>query len=122
MRSVWFKHDVMLFSRSNWPRHRPWCFIFLAGTLGSALWYFAASRGQPVWPGGSSLPGFTFGVIGSLVIIFEFSYWTHRKKNESQVPPPGSSLCAHIWLGLLTLPLVWFHSGQRLGGWLSTVL
>jgi hypothetical protein len=29
---------------------------------------------------------------------------------------------AHIWLGLLTVPLILYHSGLRFGGWLTTVM
>lgn len=112
----------MLLSGPNWPPHRPWFLLFLAGTLGSAAWFFTAALGEPVWPGGSSLSGFTFGIVGGVIILFEFLLWLRKKKRVWRVGRAQTWLRAHIWLGLLTVPVLWFHSGQRLGGWLSMVL
>lgn len=112
----------MLFSGRNWSPHRPWFVIFLLGTIGAIAWFVAASLGQSAWPGGSSLPGFTFGVAGGLIIVFEFLLWVRKKKRVWRVGRAQTWLRAHVWLGLLCVPLLWLHSGQRFGGLLSTVL
>ena len=56
----------MLIDRRNWPAHRPWAFFVLAVFLAASCWYILVSAGSERWPGGSSLPGFTFGVAGGL--------------------------------------------------------
>ncbi len=112
----------MLVDRSNWPSHRPWAIAVGLVTLGACVWFTLASQGEADWPGGSSVAGFTFGVLGGLIILFEFALWLRK---HVRVWPIGSAqawLRAHIWLGLLCLPLLVLHSGLRLGGLLSTTL
>src|SRR6516164_5768605 len=113
---------VVLIDRANWHLHRRWfafCLILLVAATG---WYLSEAVGAAEWPGGSSAPGFTFGVAGGLIILFEFLLWPRRKVRTWRIGSAQSWLRAHIWLGLLCLPLLVLHSGLRLGGTLSTVL
>jgi hypothetical protein len=112
----------LLIDRGNWAPHKPWLFLCLAVLLAASAWFFAAGLGRPEWPGGSSLPGFTFGVLGGLIILFEFLLWLRKKVRVWRVGTAQAWLRAHIWLGLLCVPLLVYHSGLRLGGTLSTVL
>jgi hypothetical protein len=74
------------------------------------------------WPGGSSLPGFTFGVVGGIIILFEFLLLPRKWKRSWRLGRVQVWMRAHIWLGLLTVPLLILHSGFRLGGTLSAAL
>ena len=112
----------MLIDRRNIARHRPWIAFILVATAASSLWYFASSRGAPVWPTGGSPPGFTFGIVGGLLILFEFALWGRKKVRAWRIGRVQTWMVAHIWLGLLTVPLLIYHSGFRWGGSLSTVL
>ena len=112
----------MLFDRPNWPPHRPWLIMFLLATSGSLAWFWLASLETGDWPGGRSLPGFTFGVVGGAIILFEFALWFRKKVRVWRIGRAQIWLRAHIWLGLLCLPLLILHSGLRWGGTLSTVL
>jgi hypothetical protein len=112
----------VLFDRSNWPQHRSWLFACLLILIGAIAWFVSAGLDAPEWPGGSSLPGFTFGVAGALIILFEWLLWFRRKVRVWHVGSAQVWLRAHIWLGLLCLPLLILHSGLRLGGTLSTIL
>ena len=112
----------MLIDRRNIARHRPWIAFLLIATAGASAWYFASSRGTSEWPGGSSPPGFTFGIAGGLLILFEFALWGRKKVRAWRVGRVQTWMAAHIWLGLLTVPLLIYHSGFRWGGPLSTVL
>lgn len=112
----------MLLDRSNWDKHRPWFLLFLVTTLASIAWYGYEAWVSPHWPGGSSLPGFIFGVVGGLLCLFEFGLWLRKKVRAWRLGSARAWLRAHIWLGLLTLPLLVLHSGLRFGGALSTIL
>jgi hypothetical protein len=112
----------MLIDPHTWSQHRPWATGALAIALGATGWYFYAGHGPAVWPGGSSLPGFTFGVAGGLIILFEMLLWWRKKVRTWRIGRTQTWLRAHIWLGLLSVPLLVYHSGFQLGGSLSTVL
>ena len=112
----------MLIDRRNLARHRPWIAFLFVGTVAASAWFFAESRGASEWPGGSSLPGFTFGVLGGLLILFEFALWGRKKVRSWRIGRVQTWMAAHIWLGLLTVPLLVYHSGFRWGGSLSTLL
>jgi hypothetical protein len=113
---------LLLFDRDNWPPHRPWLVFCLAAFLAASAWFVAAGLGQPEWPGGSSLPGLTFGIVGGLLILFEFLLWLRKKVRVWRLGRAQAWLRAHIWLGLLCVPLLVYHSGLRWGGTLSAVL
>jgi hypothetical protein len=114
--------NSVLFDRRNWPPHRPWLILFLLGTIGSFAWFWTAAQQIGDWPGGRSMPGFTFGVVGGLIILFELALWFRKKVRVWRIGRAQTWLRAHIWLGLLCLPLLILHSGLRLGGVLSTTL
>jgi hypothetical protein len=112
----------VLIDRVNWPLHRPWfysCLIILVAATG---WFLSEGVGVDEWPGGNSLPGLTFGIVGGVIIIFEFLLWWRKKVRVWRIGPAQGWMRAHIWLGLLCLPLLVYHSGLRWGGTLSTVL
>ena len=113
----------MLIDRPNWHLHRPWVLFAVAATVGATAWYVAEGLASGRWPGGSSRPGLTFGVLGGLIILFEAFLWV--RKHVLRVWRIGRTqvwLRAHVWLGLLCVPLLIYHSGFRLGGALSTAL
>ncbi len=112
----------MLIDRRNWSPHLPWIALAVIATVLATLWFFYASLGRPDWPPGSSFPGFTFGILGGLIILFEFALWGKKKVRTWRIGRAQVWMRAHIWLGLLTIPLLVYHSGFRLGGTLSTVL
>lgn len=117
----------MLLFGPNASRHRTWFLVVLVGTLAATIWYIVESLGRSTLPGGSSLPGFTFGVLGGLIILFEMLLWPRKKLRIGRFGPIkfGSVkawMRAHIWLGLFCVPLAILHTGFRLGGTVPTLL
>ena len=115
---------VLLFDRNSWPPHRPWLVFVLVAVVAATVGYFgfAYSSNPPAWPGGSSLPGLIFGVLGGLIILFELLLWFRKKVRVWRIGRAQTWLRADIWLGLLCGPLLIYHSGFRMGRALSTVL
>ena len=77
------------------------------------------------WPGGGSLSGLTLGFVAGATFLFEMALALKKTKLFRTARWAGSAqawMKAHIWLGLLTVPLVVLHSGGRLGGMLTTLL
>lgn len=109
----------MLVTGEHARPHGPWIIGCVVATLGAAGWFAAESLGQSAWPTGSSRVGLSLGIATGLICLFEFLLWPRKKLRTWRVGPVQWWLRAHIWLGLLALPLAVLHSGFRLGGPLS---
>src|SRR3954447_4078640 len=101
----------MLLNRPNWSPHRFWLAFVLLATAAAIGWYAWESYHAARLLGGSSVPGWTFGVLGGLIILFEFALWFRKKVRIWRIGRAQKWLRAHIWLGLLCLPLLVLHSG-----------
>lgn len=116
----------MLLDRAHLAEHRAWIAVTTFLALGAVGWALADTfRSADLrWPGGGSLPGLTFGAAGGLIIGFEMLLWPRKYlwRGRRGWPilffiPLGATrrwMKAHIWLGLLTLPLLLLHGGFRL--------
>ena len=114
---------MLLFTRGSWREHQPWCVLVVLLFALALGWFTVAAWGQPDWPSGSSWPGLTFGTLGGLIILFEGFLWVRKRfLRVWRIGRTQTWLRAHIWLGLLTGPLLLLHSGFRWGGTLSTML
>ena len=100
----------MLIDRRNLASHFPWIVLSLLIAGGSIAWFWSASRGASEWPGGSTPPGLTFGIVGGLLILFEFALWGRKKLRRLRIGRVKTWMAAHIWLGLVTVPLLVLHS------------
>ena len=116
------RRRIVLINRETWPQHRPWVVLVVAIALAATAWEVTVRVSERSWPSGGSLPGLTFGVVGGLIMLFEFALWPRKKVRVWRIGRAQAWLRAHIWLGLLTIPLIAFHSGFRLGGPLATTL
>jgi hypothetical protein len=125
--------------RINNSKHVPWIiFVFLA-TLAACILYvgnFHPAR-LPSWihlpasliqsptehhtVGGTPL-GLWFGSISLVIFIFAVLLSLRKKIPLWRVGTVQRWLRAHIWLTILTIPLVILHSGFRFGGGMTTFL
>lgn len=116
---------MRLFDPRHSRQHLRWCIGCLVATMLAVLFYGWFAWGAERWPGGSSLPGLIFGVLSGLIILFEFALWPRKWKYVRAwraLQRTRHWMRAHIWLGLLSVPLVWLHTGFEWGGWLSATL
>lgn len=112
----------MLLFGKNLEQQRSWIVVVSALFGAASAWFFWDSLSKGQWLGGSSLPGFVFGVAAGLIIIFECLLWLRKYLRAWRIGRVQAWMRAHIWLGLLCLPLAIYHSGFRFGGTLSTLL
>ena len=82
-------------------------------TVAAVSWYKAECARTGQCPGGSSLPGFVFGVAGGLVIVFESLLGFRKMFRSVRVDPFRSDpwIKAISWLGLSAVPLLMFSIG-----------
>src|SRR5579863_5460956 len=113
---------LLLDPQQRW-RNLRWLIGCLVTTLAAVAFYGWYALGTSRWPGGASPPGLLFGIAGGLIILFEFALWPRKSRYVRAWRLLGRTqhwMRAHIWLGLVSVPLVWMHTGFLWGGWLST--
>jgi hypothetical protein len=102
--------------------HKSWATITLAlFAISTALYFWYASI-EPGGPRGGSGPGLLFGFAGSALMLFAGLLAARKRFPKWQVGSAQAWLRAHIWLGTLSVPLILFHAGFRLGGTFEQVL
>jgi hypothetical protein len=116
----------VLFDRKNFvPLHLAWMLGTLAAAISAAVWYgFYVRAGRP-WPGGGSVPGLALGIAAGLIILFEFALWPRKTplfRTSRWLGKTQTWMKAHIWLGLLVLPLAVLHGGFSFGGVYTSLL
>src|SRR5436190_21532345 len=126
--------SMRIFNRA----HLPW-FIFVVRTSAAAALLYLAN----FYPGRISVPlswprltgetpgyvkvgatplGLLFGSVAFAIFIFAGLLGLRKKVRPRGMRTIQRWLRAHIWLTLLTIPLVLFHAGFRLGGPMTTLL
>lgn len=108
-----------------WARQGGWCLGTLLATLAAVGWVLVVGLREGRWPGGGSLCGLVLGTLAGLIFLFETALAakkTRMLRTARWTLPARTWMQAHVWLGLLSVPLVVLHSGGRLGGPLTTLL
>jgi hypothetical protein len=103
---------MLVFGRENWRYHRSWCVATVMATAAAVVGYlcYGFASGSWSWPGGGSPPGFAYGVLGGGIILFEMLLWPRKSLWRGwRLGRAKLWMTAHIWLGLLTLPLLLLH-------------
>ena len=113
--------------------HTPWILFVVLATGGSALLYLANffphllpfSVRLPAFLGdappsrntyGGTPLGLVFGSVAFLIFLFASALGIRKKQRTWPIGSVQFWLKAHIWLTILTIPLVLFHCGFHSGG------
>jgi hypothetical protein len=123
---------------NNW-KHFPWFVFVCLATIAAGILYLGNFHpaSLPGWirlpraliqtptehhtVGGTPL-GLAFGAISLAIFVFAALLSLRKKIPLWRVGTVQRWLRAHIWLTLLTIPLVILHSGFRFGGPMTTLL
>jgi len=102
--------------------HRKWLIfsvlVLVTATAGYVLYVLRAQHG----PSGSSMAGLIFGSVGFAFMIFAALLGARKKVPVWRLGRAQAWMRGHLWLGLLSLPLILFHGGFRFGGVMTSVL
>jgi len=119
--------------------HLPWFLFVVFATLVS-IWLYIGNFTPQTLPSALRLPdsllqkpsehhrvggtplGLIFGTIALSIFVFAALLGVRKKIVLWRVGTVQRWLRAHIWLTLLTIPLVILHSGFRLGGPMTTLI
>lgn len=113
----------MIIGGKTWPKDRRWIIAVTIAAVATAFAYAAEWAGDGRLPGGSSRTGLVAGIAGGLIIAFELLLWPRKRVRSWRLGSAQSWLRAHIWLGLLSVPLVLMHARLLfIGGLLNWAL
>jgi hypothetical protein len=102
--------------------HRAWLIASLIIFGVATAIYVVYAAASPAGPSGGSAVGLMFGIAGSLCMIFAGLLAARKKVPVWRLGRAQTWMRGHLWLGLLSLPLILFHGGFRFGGPLTSVL
>ena len=111
--------------RSAFAAQARWALFALALAGAAGGWYAVEAARTGRLPGGGSGVGLALGVAGAALILFEMLLWPRKRLFKLRTRRLGRTqtwMKAHIWLGLLCVPVAVLHAGFRLGGPLAAAL
>lgn len=103
--------------------HRRWIrvtvFLFVVATAAYVPYHL---YGSPSGPRGGSAYGLVYGFLGTALMVYAGLLGVRRKLRSLNLGRATTWVKGHLWLGLLSYPLIFFHAGFRLGGALTLTL
>jgi len=102
--------------------HRPWVIATIALAIISTVAYILYAVETPGGPRGGSAIGLTFGSIGYAMMLYAGLLGARKRVPTWRIGRAQTWMRGHLWLGLLSLLLILFHSGFAFRGPLTLVL
>ena len=102
--------------------HKKWLIASLIILVVATAVYIPYAAASPYGPSGASAIGLTFGIAGFAFMIFAGLLGARKRFPVWRVGRAQAWMRGHLWLGLLSLPLIFFHAGFRFGGPLTAAL
>lgn len=99
-----------------------WAVASLGILAASALAYAVYAQQAPAGLRGGSTMGLIFGIVGFAFMIFAALLGARKRVPTWRLGRAQAWMRGHLWLGLLSLPLILFHGGFHFGGTLTRVL
>jgi len=101
---------------------RGWAIGSLGIVTAAAVIYLLEVWSTPRGARGGSAIGLVFGVIGFGFMVFAAALGARKRVPTWRLGRAKAWMKGHLWLGLLSLPLILFHGGFHFGGTLTQVL
>src|SRR5262249_53911808 len=108
----------MLIDRSQ----RGWAMASLAILAAGFAVYLPYASISPAGPRGGSAIGLLFGVAGFAFMLYAAALGARKRVATWRLGRAKAWMQGHLWLGLLSLPMILFHGGFHFGGTLTRVL
>jgi hypothetical protein len=102
--------------------HRNWALLCGLILVGATVAYVLHDWATPGYPSGKSWLGLTFGVLGTLMMLLAGLLGVRRRVLLLRVGSLSWWMKGHLWLGLLSLPVILLHGAFSFGGALTTVM
>ncbi len=113
-----FLRSAVLVDRS----HFSWASWCIGVTFAALIFYWIYAQNEPNGPSGGSWQGMLYGVAGTGCMVYAGLLAWRKTVPKSQLGTAKAWLRGHIWIGLLSVPLILCHCGFRWGGLLEKSL
>jgi hypothetical protein len=101
--------------------HRSWALAAAVLLVGAAAFYLPYAA-RPESASGGSWAGLAYGICGFGLMLYAGLLGARRKVRIWRLGKAQTWMRGHLWLGLLSLPLIVLHAGFTFGEALTTVL
>src|SRR6202158_5691293 len=91
--------------------HRPWMVGTIVAFLAALIVYVAYSLRTPGGPRGGTAVGLAFGIAGYAVMLFEGLLGARKKVPVWRLGRAQTWMRGHLWLGVLSFPMILYHGG-----------
>jgi hypothetical protein len=112
----------VIIDRQSLRDSRGWIILSLLTLLACTIWYFIYAAGSPQGASGGSWQGLTFGSIGTAIIIFAWALTVRKWRRSARWGKAYSWLQGHVYLSIVSYPVILYHAGFHWGGPLTRVL
>jgi hypothetical protein len=102
--------------------HRSWAAIAVLGLMIASWIYGLFAVRSPAGPRGGSALGLTFGIAGYALMLYAGLLGARKKVPVWRIGRASTWMRGHLWLGLLSFPLILFHGGFAFRGPLTALL
>ena len=102
--------------------HRKWFIGSVAGLAIAAIAYVPYSRTSPQGPGGGTTMGLIYGTVAFIFMIFAGLLGARKKVPIWRLGRAQAWMRGHLWLGFVSFPLIFLHSGFHFGVGLTKAL
>jgi hypothetical protein len=115
-------HHRVIIDRHSLRDSRWWIVTSLLTLLATTVWYFIYASRAVNGPSGGSLPGLVFAALGTAIIVFAWLLTVRKWRRSARVGRAYTWLQGHVYLSLISYPVVLYHAGFRWGGPLTAAL
>ena len=102
--------------------HRPWLAASCGALALAAIAYLWHAATWHAGPTGASPAGLAFGIAGYALMLFAGLLGARKKVPTWRLGRAQTWMRGHLWLGLLSFPLILFHGGFAWRGPLTAIL
>jgi hypothetical protein len=102
--------------------HEPWAIATAAIFAFSFIAYTIYARNSMAGPRGDSVMGLIFGSVGFGLMLFATLLSLRKKFPVWRIGRAQTWMRGHLWLGLLSYPIILFHAGFSWGGPLTRAM
>src|SRR5207302_5222578 len=102
--------------------HRPWALATAVTLALATVGYIPYALRSHNGPSGGSAVGLIYGIAGFALMIFAAFLSLRKKFPIWRIGRSQTWMRGHIWLGLLSYPLILFHAGFAFGGSLTRAM